>query len=427
MRQGRVGAHGRGADRTNRYFCWLRQLCKSARAKAVSTVIRNDVVKGTRAMRASENSFFILLLIGATVLFGWILWPLYSAVLWGMVIAILFAPLNRGLNRAFGFRRNLAALTSVTIIVLMVLLPLSLLGAALAREAAATYTKIESGNLDLLNTLRDLLAARPDWIGDLLSRFGVGSLADLQQRLSAVLLRGSQYLAGQALDFGQSTFDFTVNLFVMVYLLFFLLRDGDLLAGRIRRATPLGVDHQTQLLDKFTVVIRATVKGNMLIALIQGSLGGLAFYVLGISGALMWAVVMAFLSLLPAVGAGIVWLPMALYLIATGSIWQGVGLIVWGALVIGMVDNFLRPILVGKDTRMPDYVVLISTLGGLEVFGLNGFVIGPVIAAMFIATWDIYSAARQDAGDTPTIGSGAAEAEPAPTPVRSDRGATPVA
>lgn len=378
-------------------------------------------------MRASENSFFILLLIGATVLFGWILWPLYSAVLWGMVIAILFAPLNRGLNRAFGFRRNLAALTSVTIIVLMVLLPLSLLGAALAREAAATYTKIESGNLDLLNTLRDLLAARPDWIGDLLSRFGVGSLADLQQRLSAVLLRGSQYLAGQALDFGQSTFDFTVNLFVMVYLLFFLLRDGDLLAGRIRRATPLGVDHQTQLLDKFTVVIRATVKGNMLIALIQGSLGGLAFYVLGISGALMWAVVMAFLSLLPAVGAGIVWLPMALYLIATGSIWQGVGLIVWGALVIGMVDNFLRPILVGKDTRMPDYVVLISTLGGLEVFGLNGFVIGPVIAAMFIATWDIYSAARQDAGDTPTIGTGAVEAEPAAPPVRSDRGATPVA
>ncbi|WBU30434.1 AI-2E family transporter [Rhodopseudomonas palustris] len=386
-------------------------------------------------MPASENKFFILLLVVATGLFGWILWPLYSAVLWGMVIAILFAPLNRGLNRAFGFRRNLAALMSVTIIVLMVLLPMSLLGAALAREAAGMYTKIESGNLDLLKTMRELLAARPDWLGDLLSRFGVGNLADIQQRLSAALLRGSQYLAGQALDIGQSTFDFTVNLFVMVYLLFFLLRDGDLLAARIRRATPLGVDHQTRLLDKFTVVIRATVKGNMLIALIQGALGGLAFYVLGISGALMWAVVMAFLSLLPAVGAGIVWLPMALYLIASGSLWHGVGLIVWGMLVIGMVDNFLRPILVGKDTRMPDYVVLISTLGGLEVFGLNGFVIGPVIAAMFIATWDIYSIAREDAGDTPRIGAGAgtgsaavAPSEPSgPVPVRSDSGATPVA
>lgn len=290
-------------------------------------------------MPASENKFFILLLVVATGLFGWILWPLYSAVLWGMVIAILFAPLNRGLNRAFGFRRNLAALMSVTIIVLMVLLPMSLLGAALAREAAGMYTKIESGNLDLLKTMRELLAARPDWLGDLLSRFGVGNLADIQQRLSAALLRGSQYLAGQALDIGQSTFDFTVNLFVMVYLLFFLLRDGDLLAARIRRATPLGVDHQTRLLDKFTVVIRATVKGNMLIALIQGALGGLAFYVLGISGALMWAVVMAFLSLLPAVGAGIVWLPMALYLIASGSVWHGVGLIVWGMLVIGKIGT----------------------------------------------------------------------------------------
>lgn len=384
-------------------------------------------------MPASENKFFILLLVVATGLFGWILWPLYSAVLWGMVIAILFAPLNRGLNRAFGFRRNLAALMSVTIIVLMVLLPMSLLGAALAREAAGMYTKIESGNLDLLKTMRELLAARPDWLGDLLSRFGVGNLADIQQRLSAALLRGSQYLAGQALDIGQSTFDFTVNLFVMVYLLFFLLRDGDLLAARIRRATPLGVDHQTRLLDKFTVVIRATVKGNMLIALIQGALGGLAFYVLGISGALMWAVVMAFLSLLPAVGAGIVWLPMALYLIASGSVWHGVGLIVWGMLVIGMVDNFLRPILVGKDTRMPDYVVLISTLGGLEVFGLNGFVIGPVIAAMFIATWDIYSIAREDAGDTPRIGAGTGPAAVAPSepdgpvPVGSDSGTTPVA
>ncbi|WP_013500427.1 MULTISPECIES: AI-2E family transporter [Rhodopseudomonas] len=381
-------------------------------------------------MPASENKFFILLLVTVTGLFGWILWPLYSAVLWGMVIAILFAPLNRWLNQAFGFRRNLAALTSVTIIVLMVLLPLSLLGAALAREAAGMYTKIESGNLDLLNTLRELLAARPDWIGDLLGRFGVGNLADLQQRLSAVLLRGSQYLAGQALGIGQSTFDFTVNLFVMVYLLFFLLRDGDLVAGRIRRATPLGVDHQTRLLDKFTVVIRATVKGNMLIALIQGSLGGLAFYVLGISGALMWAVVMAFLSLLPAVGAGLVWLPMALYLIFTGSIWHGIGLIVWGALVIGMVDNVLRPILVGKDTRMPDYVVLISTLGGLEVFGLNGFVVGPVIAAMFIAAWDIYSTSREEAGDTPPIGASAGPVEVEPPPAaaaRNDRGVPPAA
>ena len=131
-------------------------------------------------------------------------------------------------------------------------------------------------------------------------------------------------------------------------------------------------------------------------ALAQGALGGLIFWFLGITAPLLWAVVMAFLSLLPAVGAGLVWFPVALYLLATGAIWHGVILIAYGALVIGLVDNLLRPILVGQDTKMPDYVVLISTLGGIEAFGLNGFIIGPAMAAMFIAIWSMFSDARRD-------------------------------
>jgi len=368
-------------------------------------------------MRASENRFFILLLVAATIGFGWILVPLYGAVLWGVVIAILFAPLYRRLNRAFDGKSNLAAITTVAIIVTMVILPISLIGAALAREATGMYARIESGNLEMLNSLKQFLAEPPAWINDLLERVGIGSLAELQERLTSLLMRGSQYFASQALAIGQNTVEFTVNLFVMLYLLFFLLRDGDLLAARIRRALPLPVEQQNQLLRKFTVVIRATVKGNMLIALIQGALGGLIFYALGISGALLWAVVMAFLSLLPAVGAGLVWAPVALYMLLTGAIWQGVVLIGFGALVIGMVDNVLRPVLVGKDTRMPDYVVLISTLGGLQVLGLNGFVLGPVVAAMFISTWDIYSISRQEPADARAL---AGTPAAAPTPGRID-------
>ena len=124
------------------------------------------------------------------------------------------------------------------------------------------------------------------------------------------------------------------------------------------------------------------------------ALGWLAFYVLGIGGALLWGAVMALLSLLPAVGAALVWGPVALYLLSTGSIGAALGLVAWGVLVIGLVDNVLRPILVGKETRLPDYLVLIATLGGLSVFGLNGFVIGPVIAAIFIVVWDIFAQAR---------------------------------
>jgi predicted PurR-regulated permease PerM len=153
------------------------------------------------------------------------------------------------------------------------------------------------------------------------------------------------------------------------------------------------------LYSKFTTVIRATVKGNVAVAAIQGALGGLIFYFLGIQGALLWGFMMAFLSLIPAVGAGLIWIPVAVYFLFTGAVWQGAVLIAFGVFVIGLVDNLLRPVLVGRDTKMPDYVVLISTLGGLVLFGLNGFVIGPVIAALFMSAWDLFAAAM----DTPRV------------------------
>jgi predicted PurR-regulated permease PerM len=163
----------------------------------------------------------------------------------------------------------------------------------------------------------------------------------------------------------------------------------------LRLALPLTPTHQQELLHKFSHVIRSTVRGNLVVAALQGALGGLAFWFLGVRGALLWAAVMAFLSLLPAIGAALVWLPVALWFLATGATWQGVALAAWGVLVIGLVDNLLRPMLVGKATLMPDYVVMITTLGGMVVFGINGFVLGPVIAAMFFAVWHMVLIARQ--------------------------------
>jgi predicted PurR-regulated permease PerM len=169
------------------------------------------------------------------------------------------------------------------------------------------------------------------------------------------------------------------------------LRDGSALTKRIVDAIPLPPEQEPALFRKFTTAIRATIKGNILVAMAQGALGGLIFWLLGLPAPVLWGVVMGLLALLPAVGAALIWVPAAIYLLATGSVWQGVVLFIFGALVIGLIDNILRPLLVGKDTKMPDYVVLISTLGGLATFGLNGFIIGPVIAAMFIAAWDIFS------------------------------------
>ena len=151
------------------------------------------------------------------------------------------------------------------------------------------------------------------------------------------------------------------------------------------------------MFDKFTTVIRATVKGSIVVAIVQGILGGLTFYLLDIHAPLLWGVVMGLLSLVPAIGTGLIWVPVGIYLLATGDTSRGMTLLFIGFFVISMVDNILRPILVGKDTRMPDYVVLIATLGGISVLGINGFIIGPVIAAMFIAAWDIYAEDKEAA------------------------------
>jgi len=345
-------------------------------------------------MRSFEDRVLLLLLVIVSLMFAWILLPFYGAVLWGVVGGIVCAPLHRRLSQAMHARRGLAAAAVVLLVVLIVILPLSLIGASLAQEASGVYGQGQAGELDIGQYFQKMLEALPSWVVDLLNRFGLGSLAGMKDKLSAGLLKGSQVIAAQALNIGQGTFEFFVNLFVMLYLLFFLLRDGETLSKRIRRAIPLRPEQRNELLLKFAVVIRATVKGSLLVALAQGALGGLIFWFLDIPAPLLWAVVMAFLALLPAVGAGLVWFPVALYLLATGSIWQGVLLIAYGAFVIGLVDNLLRPILVGQDTKMPDYVVLISTLGGISVFGLNGFIVGPVIAAMFIAIWDMFSAAR---------------------------------
>ena len=226
---------------------------------------------------------------------------------------------------------------------------------------------------------------------NLLDRLGLTNLGAVQERLSDALKKGSQFIAAQALSIGQGAADFILGLLVMLYLLFFLSAGRSCAVQTHSGCDAAPAEQERDLFSKFTTVIRATIKGSILVAALQGALGGLIFWLLGLHAPVLWGVVMGLLALLPAVGAALIWVPAAIYLLATGAVWQGVVLLMFGAFVIGLVDNILRPLLVGKDTKLPDYVVLISTLGGLATFGLNGFVLGPVIAAMFIAAWDIFS------------------------------------
>ena len=341
-----------------------------------------------------EDKTFLLLVVVVSLAFVWILWPFFGAILWGTILAILFAPLYRRLVDSLKQRRTMAALATVTIVLLIVILPLTLIGGLLVQEGLGVYEKFQAGDLNPGRYFQQVLGVLPAWGNNLIERFGLTNFGAIQEKLSTGMVQGGQFVAAKALNIGQNTFDFIVNLGIVLYLLFFLLRDGDDLARRIRTAIPLHADQKRELFNSFTTVIRATVKGNVVVAIVQGALGGLIFWFLGVHAAVLWAVVMAFLSLLPAVGSALVWLPVAIYFLVTGATWQGIVLIAFSVLVIGLVDNVLRPILVGKDTKIPDYVVLISTLGGMAIFGLNGFVIGPVIAAMFMAVWDIFASSR---------------------------------
>jgi predicted PurR-regulated permease PerM len=341
-----------------------------------------------------QQKAFLLLLTVVTLAFGWVLLPFYGAVFWGAILAIIFAPFYRRLLVVMHQRQNLAALTTLLLSLVIVILPFTFITASLLQEGVLVYQRIRSGELNFAAYFHQVMSALPPWMVSFLDSIGLTNISELKDMLSNGALEGSQRIATHALSLGQNTFEFIVSFGLMLYLLFFLLRDGAVLSARIKQAIPLSMEHKRYLLSKFTTMVRATVKGNIAVAAIQGTLGGAIFFFLGIQGALLWGSIMAFLSLLPA-GAVLIWAPVAIYFLLTGAIWQGVTLIVFGVLVIGLIDNVLRPILVGQDTHLPDYVVLISTIGGMALFGINGFVIGPVIAALFIAAWDLFSSTKE--------------------------------
>jgi predicted PurR-regulated permease PerM len=341
-------------------------------------------------MSIQRASFYVLLVV-VTVAFLWLLVPYYTAVLWAVILAILFFPLHKRLERFLGGRSTIAALLTVLLCICLVILPALAILASLVQEGTSLYQRISSNEIDLNAHLLRLQAVLPTFLDNWLNSLKIGGFAELWAKLSSGVMEAGQSIAGGVLSFGQNTLQFFISMGLMLYLLFFLFRDGASLGRMMRHSIPLSDDYTRQFLDKFAAVVRATVRGNVIIAIIQGTIGGISFWALGIEAALLWGVVMTFLSMLPAVGAAIVWIPAAIWLFLVGAWIKGVIMVVIGALVIGLVDNLLRPPLVGQGARLPDYVVLISTVGGISLFGISGFVIGPLIAALFISAWSLFT------------------------------------
>jgi predicted PurR-regulated permease PerM len=341
-----------------------------------------------------QNGSFIGLLAVITVAFFGLLADFIQPIFWAATLGVIFFPVHKRFLRLVRQRQSIAALLTLVVICITVIIPMWFIASSVANEAAVLYTKVESGEISADKALDWGRSHAPSAV-TLLAKVGI-TIDEVKDGLSTAAVTGSKFIGSLAITAGQNAVRFGVMFFLMLYVLFFFLRDGDQLIENLIHALPLGDETERQLLDKFAEVSRATVKGTLVIAAVQGALGGFIFWAVGIEAAVFWGSVMAIMSLLPVVGASLVWAPAAVGLAIGGDYVSASVLTLFGVVVIGLVDNFLRPMLVGRDTRMPDYLVLLSTLGGLTVFGASGFVIGPVIAALFLTMWVMFGVKFKD-------------------------------
>ncbi|MEM0962039.1 MAG: AI-2E family transporter [Bacteroidota bacterium] len=336
-----------------------------------------------------ENRSFLLLVAVVTVAFAWTIGGFLLPVFWAIVLAVLFTPLFERFRRLLRGRASAAALLTLLTVLVAVVAPLVFLGTLVTQEAVDVYRQVATGQIDLTEPVAAVERMLPR-LGQRVEELGI-DFDGLRERISQSALAVSQGVATRLIAVGQQAVTFTLLLAVTLYVLFFFVRDGERLQNVLIRALPLGDTRERRLLSKFAAVTRATVKGTFVIAAIQGTIGGVGFAVLGLGSPVLWGVMMAVFSLLPAVGGAIVWVPAALYLLASGAWVKALILAGIGVGLMGTVDNALRPILVGRDAGMPDYMILLSTLGGLATFGFSGLVVGPVVAGLFLTVWDIFA------------------------------------
>ncbi len=340
------------------------------------------------------NKWVLLLLVFfISALFLSMIRQFLMAIFLAGIFSALSYPLYRRFEKWFKGRRSLASITTLLIIVFVVILPLGgLLGIVTGQaikvgEAVKPWVEKQLAEPDAISTALKSLPfydrIQP-YRNLILKKAGemVGGISGfLISRLSSVTL---------------GTVNFIFMLFIMLYTMFFFLLDGDRLIDKILYYLPLEDHDERRMLDRFTSVTRATLKGTAVIGSIQGVLGGLAFAVVGIHSAVFWGTIMAVLSFIPGIGSALVWGPAVIILAATGHMAKAIGLGVFCAAVVGSIDNLLRPILVGRDTQMHALMILFGTLGGIIMFGVVGVIIGPIIAALFVTVWDIYGAAFKD-------------------------------
>lgn len=333
----------------------------------------------------SHNIPFLILLALITAGFGFLLLFFFFPIFWAAVIAGIFKPIYDRLVRRCN--ASLAAGILLVIICLIVFLPLALLGGLLFGEASRIIAAINNDGFQL-DRLSRIFSQRLDG-SVFLSGLGL-SEAFITERISDAVKGIAGYLMLHLSNITQDTLALVVKFFIMLYCLFFFLKDGDRLINRLSTISPLGKEIDVFLRQRLLVTAYVISRATLIIGGIQGILGGLIFFITGIEGALLWGVIMMLCSLLPAVGTALVWAPAGVIMLLSGHLWEGVVILVAGSALIGLVDNLLRPLLIGREAQIHPLVIFLSTLGGLIVFGFSGLLLGPLMAAMFLAAWSVF-------------------------------------
>ncbi len=360
----------------------------------------------TTPTSTAGRAFLLVLLAVISAVFLAMIRSFLMSVLLAGILASLAHPVYRRILGWVRGRRSLASFLTLALIVLMVILPLGALLGVVTSQALKVGNTIAGqvpGDVQNLQQLQDWFTGLPlfgevqVWVQGLPF---ADQLAIDKQAVTAKVAQLVQWLSGFLINSLSAattgTLHFLFMLGIMLYSMFFFLIDGGRLVDLILYYLPLEDHEERRLLDKFRSVTRATLKGTAVIGLLQGGLAGLAFAVVGIPSAVFWGTVMVVLSIIPGIGTALIWVPAVIVLAAGGHWAQGIGLAVFCGLVVGSIDNVLRPRLVGKDTKMPDLLILLATLGGILMFGLLGFIIGPIVAALFVTAWEIYGAAFRD-------------------------------
>ncbi len=331
-----------------------------------------------------QQIFFFGILTLATVAFLYIILPFIAPVFWALVLGILFYPAYEWFLKRVHFPSAASTITILAILAL-VLIPLLVIGSLVVSEAFELYGRISDSGFDAASGVTDVI----NKISPYTAKFGVEAW-QIENKVRLLSGELSNWLAGSLVSVGQVTLTILIDLFIMLYLLFFIFKDGQALRAKAMRIIPLGDAYENELFKKFTATTRAVIKGTILIGIAQGAIGAAIFALVGISSPILWGTAMAVLSIIPGVGAGVIWFPAGVFLILTGFLWEGLFVLLGGIVLVSLVDNLLRPFVVGRDTGLPDAVVLLSTVGGLAVFGISGFIVGPIIAALCLTLWDFF-------------------------------------